>query len=194
AASYGLNRFELVISRPAIDLSVKSSVAANCNEAAQITLKNTQAGASYVLFNSKNEPLEGIQTSIGNDLTFAVPAALLEDGINEFQVQASFKGCRSAMLPEKVIVEYYTPPTVTARDISVCVGSTATIEVDAAGSVSSYEWYTTEGPIKGVTGTQLTTGPVYEETLYLVNAVTPTGCAGPQTIISVSPETLAEPE
>ena len=194
AASYGLNRFELVISRPAIDLSVKSSVAANCNEAAQITLKNTQAGASYALFNSKNEPLEGIQTSIGNDLTFAVPAALLEDGINEFQVQASFKGCRSAMLPEKVIVEYYTPPTVTARDISVCVGSTATIEVDAAGSVSSYEWYTTEGPIKGVTGRQLTTGPVYEETLYLVNAVTPTGCAGPQTIISVSPETLAEPE
>jgi hypothetical protein len=192
--SFGDSRFEISITRPAIDLAVKSTVMQTCNDAAQVVLSNTQAGASYVLLNEKNEPLEEIQTSIGNNLTFTVPTELLGEGINEFQVQASFKGCRSAVIPERISIEYYTPPVVAAQDVSVCAGSAGTIEVTASGHVSHYEWHTPEGLIKGVTGSQLTTGPVDEETIYLVSAVTPTGCVGPQTIVSVTPNHLSEPE
>ena len=78
--------------------------------------------------------------------------------------------------------------------MAVCVGSTASVEVSASGNVSHYEWRTTEGLIKGVTGSQLTTGPVNEELIYIVNAVTPAGCAGPQTIVTVMPDHLPEPE
>lgn len=193
-ASFGKHRFELIFERPALDLNITPVAAAACSEDAMITLPKTQRGAMYRVLTTDHQQVGEALMADGGSVAFVVPAGTLRDGVNEFVIEASFKGCTAAQLNEKALIDHYAPPSITAEDVFVCIGNPATLRATAHGTVSHYEWRNAHGLIKGITGSELTTGPVNAEDHYLVNAVAPNGCAGPQFQITVVPDSLSAPE
>jgi gliding motility-associated-like protein len=82
-------------------------------------------------------------------------------------------------------------PTVNVRNVSICSGSTATLNATAS-SVASLEWY--DAPVGGTkvgTGTSFTTPALTATTTYYVQSVrTSSGCANPNRVsvtVSVVP-------
>lgn len=193
-ASYGMYRFELVFGRPQLSTDIETLVSVECKDGAEVRLKRTQPGASYVLLTENMKVAGSEQTSTGNDVIFTVPSSQLNEGTTRFKVQASFKGCATSLLPDAVQVEYYGAPKVSGPNVYACLGSPATLNVQGTGSISHFEWWNGDVQIKGAQSAEFVTGAITEETTYYVNAVTPNGCRGPKSVIMVTPDELAEPE
>src|SRR5690606_3461529 len=174
AASFGRTRFALVLDRPELQLNATADVETSCDAPAQVTLNNTQAGATYALFKD-NVAITDAITSTGNPVTFTLSDATLAEGVNQLRVQAAFKGCTSAFLPEQVSVTKYSQPnlTVTQEEISVCAGTPAVLNAAASGTATSYQWSTSAGVIKGANAAELVTEPVQFAAYYYVRALTP---------------------
>ncbi len=194
-ASFGKYRFALVLDRPELQLNAAVEVSTACDQPAQVTLTNTQAGATYAIFRD-NTAITDAVTSSGAPITFTLSDATLAEGVNELRVQTALKGCTSAFMPEKVSVTKYAQPTltVTEEEVSVCAGSPATLKAVASGSATSYQWSTSAGVIKGANAAELVTEPVQFANYYYVRALTPEGCVGPKKVILVRPEHLSQPE
>ncbi len=192
--SFGSQRFVLMLERPALDPDIIPIAEVSCDEGAMIALPKTQRGATYRVLTTDHQQVGDALTADGGNVVFTVPAKDLRDGTNEFVIEAAFKGCNSTLLNEKVVIEHYTPPTVFAEDVFVCIGEQATLHATANGSVSHYEWRNSSGLIKSVTESEFTTEPVNAEEHYLVNAVAPNGCSGPQFQITVVPDSLSTPD
>jgi hypothetical protein len=190
--SYG-DRFELVLSRSEIDLSFIPGVKSVCGEPVEVTLSNTQPGASYGVYNSAGEELAVYPNGTGEDIVMQLDAEDVEDGQNKVTVKASLPGCSSAELPQNIEFEYYHAPLVTGSNISVCPGKEATLEVSSTSSVASFEWFLNGVKIDDISGSILTTAAVNEELYYSVRAVQPNSCPGPETFIVVSPVNLIDP-
>ena len=192
AASYR-DRFELTFSRPELSTAITARAFTTCEESAQVTLKGTQAGASYTLRLGNNEISESI-TSIGKDITFEVPLSKLNHGQNVLNVEAAFRGCSSAVVPNIVSVTRYEKPVVQAQDLAICAGTSATLQVSATGDVTSYEWYDRDGKIEGATGARYTTEALTEGKGFIVYAKTPDGCNSEPTLVVVDVDEVEIPE
>lgn len=192
AASYR-DRFELTFSRPELSTAITARAFTTCEESAQVTLKGTQAGASYTLRLGNNEISESI-TSIGNDITFEVPLSKLNHGQNAINVEAAFRGCSSAVVPNIVSVTRYEKPVVQAQDLAICAGTSATLEVNSTGDVASYEWHDRNGKIEGATGARYTTGPLFDIEGFLVYGKTPDGCLSEPTAVFVEVDEVEIPQ
>src|SRR5690606_14815057 len=114
-ASFGKYRFALVLDRPELQLNAAVEVSTACDQPAQVTLSNTQAGATYAIFKGNTAITDAI-TSNGAPITFTLSDATLTEGVNELRVQAALKGCTSAFMPEKVSVTKYAQPTFTVTE------------------------------------------------------------------------------
>ncbi len=191
--SSGASRFDLILSRSSIDLSIVSEVIAPCGSPATIRLKNTQPGATYGIYSATGVEIASMEDSPGGDLDFVIPFANLQNGMNSFVAKASLPGCSSAELPQNVSFEYYHAPVVTASDVTVCSGETATLSVASSSTNVTYEWYLDGVPVEGITGASLMTSSVTEELYYSVVAFQPNGCKGPEAFVVVSPLAIEEP-
>jgi predicted esterase len=193
ALSFGEDRFEIIMSRSAIELSVTPEVTTICGQPVQVTLVNTQAGVTYALYNTDDEELAVYPNSTGQDIIFELPSTAVVDGPNTLVVKASLPGCSSAEIPQNIFFDYYHAATVEVSDVSVCYGSTATLEASSTSSVATFEWYLDDTIVDGNSTASLTTAPVVAESYYSVIAVQPDGCKGPQEFVTVSPIQLDDP-
>jgi hypothetical protein len=194
-ASFGTNRFELLLSRPEVKTDVVASTSVVCGEGGKIELTNTQKGATYKLLNPENQEISITQTSLGESLTFELEASKLNQGINDIRVVAGFKGCNSVTLPNAIAVEYQPLPAVTTNDVSTCANEPAQLNAASSAPGATYNWYTSANEkLKGSNGPVLVTAPIAEETYYTVSAVLPNGCESPRANIVVYPYHVDEPE
>jgi predicted esterase len=191
-ASYGLDRFSLVLERSTLDLSAVVSHTVECGEPVRIMLTNTQAGATYVIVNEQEEEISNASVSTGSPLEFSLIASQLVEGSNTVKVKTYFEGCSSQLLPTNVIFDFYTPPTLSASDVQVCLGGSASIEATGGNFMMTYEWKQDQ-EVLSETSPVLVTGTVNEETFFSVRAITPSGCPGPEAHVAVTPITLEMP-
>jgi hypothetical protein len=193
SASYGSNRFEIVLDRPQLDLSIEPVTWSACNEDAKVILPKSQSGASYSLIDKTGKAL-AVETGNGGELAFIVSKQFLKEGENEFLIEANFKGCMSGALSKTAKLDFNHSPIVQANDASTCRGEKATLEVTSDMKDVRYTWYSGSGnAIKGHTGETFETDVIDGETFYFVSAEAPNGCAGPKQVIVVTPVDLEAP-
>lgn len=192
AATYR-DRFEITFSRPQLSAAVRAETSISCDESARVTLKDTQAGASYAMRLGNDEVSETV-TGTGNDISFEIPWTKLPQGASKLSVEAFFRGCSSTLIHDVVSVTRYAKPVIQAEDLSICAGASATISVSALGDAASYEWHDRDGQIKGASGAVYTTAPLYEEKGYLIYGKTPDGCKGAPILVTVNVDEVEIPE
>jgi fibronectin type 3 domain-containing protein/predicted esterase len=194
-ASFGRNRFEIVMNRPNLDMDLSAIASEDCGEIGKITLSNAQRGASYSVIDSEGNVVGEKQICSEGTVTFNIPVSSFKEGVNLLTIEAGFEGCGFQRLSQQVEVEYYTPPMMTVNDLSTCSGSSVTARVSESPSIVSYNWYNAAGiKVKGFTSNFMETPPVFEETVFTVAAVLKNGCEGPRQGFVVYPVDLAEPE
>jgi hypothetical protein len=191
--SYG-SRFEILLDRPELGLSIQPVANAFCNEDGAIVLDRSQDGAVYSVLDKTGKALVA-ETGTGGELRFAVPASAMSEGLNEFVVQTSFKGCDPGRLSTNAVINYAKAPVIISEDVSICAGETALLQVTSNVDATRYTWYGENGKeIKGASGNTLETSPVMIETFYFVSAENSSGCVGPKQVITVTPVDLQQPE
>jgi chitodextrinase len=191
-ASLGASRFEIKMTRPQLELDLQTQLNEDCNSR-EVTLQQTQRGATYELLNEAGTIIAA-QTSTGGNLNFIVPEADLKEGINTFQVSASFKGCASAILTQPVIIEKLAAPTMTSQLITTCSNAPALLTVSTNENVNHFEWSSSQGKIKGANTATYQTDSLREETTYFVTPVLANGCKGESAVLTVTPEPILNPE
>jgi chitodextrinase len=193
-SSFGKDRFELILNRPELILDAEISVNPSCDEDGRIVLSSSQSGASYFLLNKAGEILAS-ENGTGAELSFSISKEKLKQGINEFSINASFKGCNLLQIRSGVTLEFFNAPQVITENVSVCMGTKATLRASSSEPDSHFKWFTGNGQeIKGISSETLETESIQEETYYQVAALRPGGCQGPKQTIMVTPENLVDPE
>jgi chitodextrinase len=194
-ATSGSDRFELHVNRPNLMNDVSATTAVACGQAGSIQLSNTQKGVTYTLVNDKNESVASQQTSLGDNLIFALQSEKLENGLNSVRIRAGFKGCDFVTYESIIPVEYSPLPEVVAQDVHACKGETAVLTAASNTSGVTFNWYTANNtPLKGAHGSTFSTQETDEETFYSVAAVLPNGCEGARTNITIYPSQVEQPE
>jgi predicted esterase len=196
SASFGKERFEIVMNRPELAVNVVASNSALCSELGQVTLAKTQKGAMYSITTLDGEEVAGGKTSVGENILIDIPSGKLTDGLNQFKIKVAFEGCSSTMLEQPISVEYYHAPILSIQDLSVCSGSSASVQVTSESPyITSYIWYDANGvKIKGYVSSKMETPAITAEALYSVSAVLKNGCETFRQGFVIYPEELAEPE
>jgi hypothetical protein len=192
--SFGSTRFELVLSRSEIELTVNAEANVVCGAPIEVKLTNTQAGVTYTLYNDNEVSLATFPDATGEDITFVLQPGDVIDGENHLVVKASLPGCSSAEIPQNVSFTFYRKPIVTASGITVCSGSIASVTASSNSSLSTFEWYRDETLIAGITGPSLVTDAIVEERYYSVLAVQPDGCKGDPVFVTITPVDLEDIE
>jgi chitodextrinase len=193
SASYGSNRFEIILDRPQLDLSIEPLTWSACNEDAKVILPKSQSGASYSLVDKAGKAIAS-ETGNGGELVFIISRGSLKEGQNEFQIEASFKGCLSARLSNTATVVFNQSPTVQANDASTCRGEKARLDATSDMIDARFIWYDPSGKeIKGNTSSTFETSVIETETFYFVSAEASNGCTGPKQVIVVTPVDLEVP-
>jgi hypothetical protein len=175
-----------------LELDLETSLNEDCNSR-EITLEQTQRGATYELLNEAGTVLES-QTSAGGNLNFMVQDAALKDGINTIQVAASFKGCASGLLTQPVIIEKLAAPTMTSQLFTTCFNAPTLLTVGTNENVDHFEWSGSQGQIKGANTASYQTDSLTEETTYFATPVLINGCKGESAVLTVIPEPTLKPE
>jgi predicted esterase len=196
SASFGKERFEIAMNRPELAVNVVASNSDLCSELGQVVLAKTQKGATYSIVTLDGEEVAAGKTSVGENIFMDIPSTKLTDGINQFKIKAAFEGCSSTVLDQPISVEYYNSPTLSIQDVSVCSGSSASVQVTAESPyITGYIWYDANGvKMKGYVTSKMETPAITEEAIYSVSAVLKNGCETSRQGFVVYPEELAEPE
>lgn len=85
------------------------------------------------------------------------------------------------------------PATPAADDVTICEGSTATLNIKNGNAAYTYRWYTTPAGGSAVfANTSYTTRPLESTTTFYVEAVNATGCVSQRRTVTVSVMPLPE--
>lgn len=193
ASSYGSDRFELKLVRPALETDLDAAVITSC-ETSEVSLTNSQDGALYLLQTTDGTAVSDPVTGTGGSISLNIPHERLKAGLNDLVISASFKGCSSALIDGKVSVDKVTGPELTSHDLTVCFGSKATLSVPGTESVQYYQWADSTGVIKSATGATFTTEEITSESTYMVTPVLTNGCKGKTAVMMVTPQLQEDPE
>lgn len=192
--SYGMNRFELKLTRPSLDTDINTTVLSDC-ETSQVTLQESQQGVAYQLLRADGTPVSEKVIGTGSAMTIDLMHERLTEGNNDLTITASFEGCSSTQIQVSLPVNKITAPKLPSQDISMCYGSKANLVIPVeSGNIAHYQWADSTGIIKSATGPAFTTGEVTREATYFVTPILTNGCKGNTAVISVSPQLPQEPE
>lgn len=190
AASLAKDRFSVRLKRPSLRTDITNATSIICGEGAEVTLNDTQAGATYSLRAGETTISEAI--ALNDRLTIRIPKDKLSGGANTLEVYAQFKGCAGSALSQSVAFEYIEPGVPMVTDLSVCKGSNAVLEASASNA-TSFAWYNENGTrIKGETGSSVSTDEILNETTFYVAGVAGS-CESATASINVTPVELIEP-
>jgi fibronectin type 3 domain-containing protein/predicted esterase len=197
AASTGTGRFKLTLKRPALEKNAITSIENLCGgTGATVQLTNTQAGVFY--YATKADGTTAITEEAmgtGGTLSLQIPVGSLTVGSNSIDIHTGFKGCSNELLMANPIGFTYTPaPTVKVDEsyYSICQGAPITIRAES-GEGNIFNWYRNGQLIAGQHLPTLTTDLIKSNTTYEVAAVTPNGCEGIKSLISVEVENVPAP-
>ena len=181
--------------RTQVDITVNPAAAAPTVNAISICPGNTAtlqvqspvAGTTYSWYNVSTG---GTALATGTSLT---TTALTSD--TTFYVEAGGSGgtCNSTRTAVTVTVTP-APAAPVVNAVSICAGSTASLQVQTPQAGLSYEWFATgSGGTAIATGTSFTTPALNSNTTYYVEAGTSGGCKGPRAsvLVTVNPLPVA---
>ncbi|WP_175634074.1 beta strand repeat-containing protein [Pedobacter ghigonis] len=133
-----------------------------------------------------NDNLINIQLLSGNTqalITF-VPTAVF-DGV-EVRLNSGLLGALTSInlnYAQRILVA----PTVTAANVTACVGATTQLQVSDPSAGLTYRWYDATGTyLTGKDGIIFTTPVLTGDTKFYVAAVSPTGCVSYKTVVNVT--------
>ncbi|OOQ56535.1 gliding motility-associated C-terminal domain-containing protein [Mucilaginibacter pedocola] len=142
-------------------------------ESATLTVSNPQASQVYRWYDAATNG-----TLLFTGTEFTTPALT---ATTSYYVETSSAGnCNASARTQVTITINALPadPTVTASNVSVCNGSTATLSVSAPVAGITYRWYDSPAMTTVLfTGTTYVTGPITSTTNFYVAAFNASGCA-----------------
>ena len=159
---------------PAAPEVTTASVTICAGNTATLSVKNPKAGYHYQWYRTATG-----DTSLFTGISFETP--VLTSSVNYYVEAISDKGCTSAARTLVSVTVNALPslPDVKATDITICSGSSATLEVNNPAAGAVYRWYdAAQGGTLAHTGVQFMTPALTKDTAFYVEASsTATGCA-----------------
>jgi fibronectin type 3 domain-containing protein len=193
----GKDRFELVISKPALQTNVTFSAQATevCNDTplVPVMLSSTQKGAVYSFYFNNN--LIGTATGDGFAMQTNLQASALVAGNNLVEVRGGFSGCSEIVLPTNLQVKKSVSQVPVVNSTAVCEGESVTITATGLQGEGVYKWYesmsATEPLQSGASGS-FTTPALKKASTYYVSIQSGT-CESIRTAVAVSVDVLMKP-
>ncbi len=143
--SAGLTRFELVMTKPAVDHSISfastQQIACETTAGVPVTLSTSQKGFLYSIMNNGN--VIGSVQGTGNSVDAIIDASLLSYGDNTIQMSAGITGCEAVTLSSQVVLSYKQVFEPTINVESICEGGSASITASGSPAGTLYKWYET---------------------------------------------------
>jgi hypothetical protein len=206
AATYGAERFDLVLTSITLDDSVEPTYAVSddCyNTEASITLTDVQDGIAYHIEDGSGLILSNkVVASNGVASVSLSKSALISNTPYQLTVIGNADNECSGTLTYAKLVDYEfasIPEITNTTDAEVCVGYEGgiTLEAEGAPKFGSYRWYldaTTPEPIAGANLSYLEIASLAEaKQSYFVSALNEAGCEGSRVEIKVNTFSLEKP-
>ncbi|MEQ8242511.1 T9SS type A sorting domain-containing protein [Fulvivirga sp.] len=206
AATYGAERFDLVLTSITLDDSVEPTYAVSddCyNTEASITLTDVQDGIAYHIEDGSGLILSNeVVASNGVASVSLSKSALISNTPYQLTVIGTADNECSGTLTYAKLVDYEfasIPEITNTTDAEVCVGYEGgiTLEAEGAPKFGSYRWYldaTTSEPIAGANLSYLEIASLAEaKQSYFVSALNEAGCEGSRVEIKVNTFSLEKP-
>jgi len=184
--------------RTPVTITINSTIAAPVLSATQTTVCN--GGTATI---SINNPVPGVQynwyiAAVGGATVFTGTTYTVNNltANVSFYVEAAANGCTNAIRTQTDIIVLPVPPAPTVQlasgGISVCVGESATLNIDNPQADLVYRWY--DAPTNGnllFTGTEFNTPAITGSTTYYVEASSAGNCnASARTPVTINTNAL----
>ncbi len=159
-----------IIVNPLPVAPVADNVSICTGTATNITVKNQDANLTYKWYATATG---GTPIATGHTYNTGV----LTSGKQYFIEAVSSTGCISPVRGKVTVSVIPLPATPEADNAAICAGSTVTLKVLAPDANLVYRWYNddTDGSLLA-TGTNYTTEPLTQSTIFYVEAATAEGC------------------
>ncbi len=145
-SSAGSNRFELVMTKPALDETIAFSSALHnaceTTEGIPVVLATTQKGVLYSLMSNGN--VIGSVLGTGGSVDAIISPEALVFGENAIEMAAGMKGCESKVLSSTTTLKYQRVFNPAVNTMSVCDGESAVVNASGAPEGGRYQWYEDE--------------------------------------------------
>lgn len=188
STSFGSQRFEIVFTKPQIDINRNFNqyvVDACAKQTVEIALDSTQVGVNYQLY-IDTKPVSSDLEGTGSSLIIPVSSDSLSSGLNWFVLKASVPNCNSEQIDQFISFDNQPFEKITSiQDGHSCGIGTVQLEVSGVSSSGYYNWYETiDGvdPIQNVHGSSLITPELQSDKSYYVAAVNSLDCENPERI------------
>ncbi|MEO7990618.1 MAG: fibronectin type III domain-containing protein [Chryseolinea sp.] len=195
--SAGVTRFELVMTKPAVDQSVSfASTLQNACETTggvPVTLSTSQKGVLYSIMNNGN--IIGSVQGNGSSVDAIIDASLLSYGDNTIQMRAGIIGCEAVPLSSQVVLSYKQVFEPIVNVESICEGGSALINASGSPAGTVYKWYETADAISPVGSSEqgnFSTPSLTKSKNYFVSS-SYSGCEGNRVEIPVQVDHLDKP-
>jgi chitodextrinase len=189
-ASFGANRFALIISKQILDTEHPSATASDVCPGgnASLVLANSQAGVLYEILNPAGSSISTAKTGDGSALSFTIDNQFLVSGTNTFTIRGGFEGCSAQLFPNPVTLHYTAELAATAEtEISTCVNSSTTLHVSGASENGTYHWYGADGTlIENAIDSVYLINSIGAPATYSVSAVDQYGCESDKATIHIN--------
>jgi chitodextrinase len=193
----GKDRFELVISKPALQTNVTVSAQATevCNDTqlVPVLLSSTQKGAVYSFYFNNN--LIGTATGDGFAMQTNLQASALVAGNNLVEVRGGYSGCSEIVLPTNLQVKKSASQVPVVNSTAVCEGESVTITATGLQGEGVYKWYESMSatePLQSSASSSFTTPALKKASTYYVSIQSGT-CESTRTAVAVSVDVLMKP-
>lgn len=181
AASYGINRFEIIFSAPGAKSDFIVSASPQCEGIdAAIQISNSQVGAVYSALQS-GIVISGTVTGNGGIITVIVPKSKLKSGINTISVIATIESCSVGIEKTVDVIVESTLEVVSIKNGLRCGDGSVTLSASGAPQDLQYNWYesaTAPSPLPGQHTSIFNTPYLSGSTTYYVTIFNALGCEG----------------
>lgn len=182
-ATYGANRFEVIINSPEVDTARDLQIASilECsNDFVRIEVNNSQQGIQY-LFKLADQTVHEPVVGDGGSIYVYINKSQLNFGSNVLSlVASSLDGCNAHIFNEAIAVQFDAINEVTTvTSAQSCGEGSVSLEASGASTSGYYRWYESVDaiePIGGVSGSTFITPTLNETHMYYVTAVNSNGC------------------
>lgn len=177
--SSAFDRFSLKIEEPLPNVDIVASVPeAVCGASASISLRSTEKGVSYGLWNAAGKPLTDAIIGNGDAVSISLSADSLTYGANEVIIKAT-RYCASVPFTTsyKINRESLSPELTDVSSTKQCQPGSVTLSATSNMSSGTFYWYEREaGDDPIYEGAIFITPELKKSKTYYVSAVSDGGC------------------